>query len=257
MQLIETIKRHQFLFEELSSRDFKQKYKRTLLGMGWSLMYPLLTLIIQRLIFARFFGNSTPHYTIYLFAGNIVWNYFREATQGGMRALWDNAHIFTKVNVPKYIFVLTKNVSALINFSITIALFFLFVWLDRIAFSWRFFSLLIPSFCMVLFNLGIGMMLSAMFVFFRDTGYLYEVFLTLLMYMSAIFYSVDSFPDVIQKVFLLNPVYCYIKYFRAVVIDGNLPSLSFNLICVFYALLALFLGSWIYKKKNHEFLYYV
>ena len=225
--------------------------------MGWSLMFPLLTLIIQRLIFARFFAASTPHYTIYLFAGNIVWNYFREATQGGMRALWDNAHIFTKVNVPKYIFVLTKNISALINFAITLAVFFVFVWLDGVTFSWSFFSLLIPSVCLIVFNLGVGMMLSAMFVFFRDTGYLYEVFLTLLMYLSAIFYTVDSFPPTIQKVFLINPVYCYIKYFRIAVIEGHIPSLGFNLICVFYALLALLIGVAIYRKKNHEFLYYV
>ena len=257
MKLIETMKRHQFLFEELAARDFKQKYKRTLLGMGWSVMFPLLTLLIMRLVFSRFFGNSTPHYTIYLFAGNIVWGYFRESTIGGMRALWDNAHIFTKVNVPKYIFVLTKSISALINFGITLVVFFLFVWFDGIAFSWRFFMLAVPSLCMIVFNLGVGMMLSAMFVFFRDTGYLYEVFLTLLMYLSAIFYTVDSFPATIQKVFLLNPVYCYIKYFRVIVIEGHIPTLSFNLICIFYALLALLLGLWIYKKKNHEFLYYV
>lgn len=257
MKLIETIKKHQFLFEELAARDFKQKYKRTLLGMGWSLLFPLLTLFIQRLVFERFFGRNTPHYTIYLFAGNIVWNYFREATTGGMKALWDNAHIFTKVNVPKYIFVLSKNISALINFGITLAVFFLFVWIDGVAFSWSFCSLLIPALCMIVFNLGVGMMLSAMYVFFRDTNYLYEVFLTLLMYLSAIFYTVDSFPEWIQKTFLLNPVYVYIKYFRVAVIDGCVPTLGFNLLCVFYAILVLLIGLFVYKKKNHEFLYYV
>ncbi len=107
MKLAETIKKHQFLFEELTARDFKQKYKRTILGAGWSLVYPLLTLLIQSVVFSRFFADRTAHYTIYLFAGNIVFSYFREATMGGMYALIMNAHIFSKVNVPKYIFVLT------------------------------------------------------------------------------------------------------------------------------------------------------
>ncbi len=257
MKLIETMKKHQFLFEELTARDFKQKYKRTILGMGWSLVYPLLTLLIQRLIFSHLFAAAIPHYTIYLFAGNVIWAFFREATMGGMHALVDNAHIFSKVNVPKYIFVLTKNVSALINFGITLAIFFLFVFLDGIPFSWNFLAILIPVLCLVVFNLGVGMILSALYMFFRDTTYLYDVFLTLLMYMSAIFYTVETFPEWIQKLFLVNPVYCYIKYLRVVVIDGNLPSLSFTLLCVLYALIALFCGSLIYKKKNHEFLYYI
>lgn len=257
MKLRETIKKQQFLFEELTARDFKQKYKRTLLGMGWSLVYPLLTLLIQRLIFARFFARSTPHYTIYLFAGNVVFSYFREATTGGMHALLANAHIFSKVNVPKYIFVLTKNVSALINFGITVVVFFLFVWIDGVPFSWSFFSVLIPMICLVIFNLGVGMILSALYVFFRDVSYLYDVFLTLLMYLSAIFYTIDTFPETVQKLFLLNPVYCYIKYFRVAVIDGNVPSLGFNGLCILYALIAIGLGALIYKKKNHQFLYYV
>ena len=101
------------------------------------------------------------------------------------------------------------------------------------------------------------MILSAMFVFFRDTSYLYDIFTLLLMYMSAIFYTVDRYSPTIQRVFLLNPIYCYIKYFRVVVLDGNLPSLAFHLLCAGYALLMLGVGALIYKKNNHKFLYYV
>lgn len=257
MKIIERIKKEKFLFEELTARDFKQKYKRTILGMGWSLLYPLLTLFIQRLVFMRIFGSEIPHYTIYLFAGNVVWSYFREATTGGMNALVMNAHIFSKVNVPKYIFVLTKNVSAFINFCLTLVVFFLFALFDGVSFSVNFFSLIIPIFCLVVLNLGMGMILSALYMFFRDMTYLYDVFLTLLMYLSAIFYNVDTFPSEIQRMFLINPVYCYIKFFRIVIIDGSIPSLSFIFLCFIYALFALLLGSLIYKKYNHEFLYYV
>lgn len=245
------------MFEELVKRDFKQKYKRTVLGMGWSIMSPLLHLLVMRLVFTQFFGRSMPHYTIYLFAGNLMFSYFREATNGGMNALYSNAHIFTKINVPKYLFLLSKNVSSIINFGITLLVFFLFVAFDHIMFSWRFFLILYPVCCITLLNVGVGLILSALYIFFKDTHYLYDVFTLLLTYVSAIFYSVDKYPEKIQRIFLLNPVYCNIKYVRVIIIDGKVPSLSFHLLLLGYGLAALIIGLLIYKKKNHDFLYYV
>lgn len=255
--MINKLKEYQFMFEELVKRDFKQKYKRTVLGMGWSILSPLLTLLIMKIVFTEFFGRTVEHYTTYLFAGNLVFSFFKESTNGGMNALMSNKHIFTKINVPKYIFLLTKNVSAVINFAITLAVFFLFAALDGIHFSWKFITLIYPISCLVLFNIGIGLILSALYVFFRDISYLYDVFTLLLMYLSAIFYTVDRYSPWMQRAFLLNPVYCVIKYVRLVVIDGTVPSLAFHALILFYALLALFVGGLIYKKKNHQFLYYV
>lgn len=254
---LQTIKRHSFMFEELVKRDFKQKYKRSVLGMGWSVLSPLLQLMIMRVVFTEFFGRDIPHYPVYLFAGNLLFSYFKESTTGGMNALVANAPIFTKINVPKYIFLLTKNVSAIINFFITLIVFFFFVALDGIAFSWRFLTVVYPILCLTAFNIGIGLILSAMFVFFRDTQYLYDIFTLLLMYVSAIFYSVDIYSPAAQRLFLANPVYCAIKYFRLVIIDGVIPSFQFHALLLFYALAALTVGGWIYKRKNHEFLYYV
>lgn len=256
-ELFEKIRKNQFTFEELVKRDFKQKYKRTVLGMAWSILSPLLTLLVMSVVFSNFFGSNMEHYTIYLFCGNLVFNYFHESTMGGMNALMANADIFSKVNVPKYLFVLSKNVSALINFGLTLCIFFLFVLFDGIPFHFSFIALLYPILCLVVFNVGIGLVLSALFMFFRDISYLYDVFTMLLMYMSAIFYTIDIMPAGMQRMFLLNPVYCYIKYFRVVVLEGNIPSLSFHLLCAFYAVAAVCVGMLIYKKNNHKFLYYV
>ena len=96
--MLAKIKEHGFLFSELVKRDFKKKYKRTYLGMLWSLISPLLTLFVLTVIFKRFFGNDTPHYTIYVFCGNIIFSFFSDATSGGMTALTANAEIFSKVN---------------------------------------------------------------------------------------------------------------------------------------------------------------
>ena len=107
------IKQNRFLFEELVKRDFAKKYKRTILGMLWSVLGPLMTLGVMALVFTQFFGRSMEHYIIYLFCGNLLYNFFKESTSTGMTALYDNSGIFSKVNVPKYMFLLSKNVSAL------------------------------------------------------------------------------------------------------------------------------------------------
>ena len=254
---IEKSRKLQFMFEELVKRDFKQKYKRTALGMLWSVLSPLLSLLVMRLVFTQFFGRNMPHYTTYLFAGNVMFSYYRESTSGGMNSLMANAHIFTKINVPKYIFLLTKNVSAAINFGITLLVFFLFAAIDGVTFHIRFLAVLYPIVTLMMFNIGVGMILSALYVFFRDIQYIYDIFTMLLMYMSAIFYSVDAYPDWVRRLFLLNPVYCNIKYLRVIVLDGNLPSLGFHGLLLLYGVLALVIGGVIYKTQNHKFLYYV
>ena len=256
-KVILTLKERKFLFEELVKRDFKQKYKRTVLGMAWSVLSPLLTLLVMRLVFTQFFGRNTPYYTTYLFAGNLMFSYFRESTNGGMNALMSNARIFTKINVPKYLFLFSKNVSAVINFGLTLIVFFVFVVIDGVPFHLSMLGIFYPIITLSMFNVGVGLILSAMYVFFRDTQYLYEVFTMLLMYMSAIFYSVEGYPIWVQRLFLLNPVYCNIKYIRVAVIDGYLPSIPFHCLLMLYAVVALIVGGTIYKKCNTQFLYYV
>ncbi len=256
-KVFNTLKERQFLFEELVKRDFKQKYKRTVLGMFWSILNPLLTLLVMRLVFTRFFGRNMEHYTTYLFAGNLIFSYFKESTSGGMYSLMSNSNIFTKINVPKYMFLFSKNVSVVINFGLTLIVFFIFAALDGVPFRPSMLGIIYPIITLTMFNLGVGMILSALFVFFRDTQYLYDVFTLLLMYMSAIFYSVDGYPAKIQRIFLLNPVYCTIKYVRVAVLDGHLPSPAFHVLLMFYGLAAVLAGGIIYKKYNHKFLYYV
>lgn len=255
--MIQKLLRHQFLFEELVKRDFKKKYKRTVLGMAWSILSPLLTLLVMKLVFTQFFGRNMEHYTTYLFCGNLIFAYFNESTSQGMTSLMGNATIFTKVNVPKYLFLFSKNVQTLINFGLTLCVFFVFCLLDGVVFAWKFVLLLYPIALLVLFNIGIGLILSAMFVFFRDIQYLWSVFTQLLMYVSAIFYTVDRYSPAIQNLFLVNPIYVFILYFRRTVIDAVIPSPELHLLMLFYALAALGIGCWMYKKYNHKFLYYV
>ena len=251
------LKRHRFLFEELVKRDFKKKYKRTVLGVAWSVLSPLLMLLVMRLVFTQFFGRNMEHYTTYLFCGNLVFSYFSESTGQGMQSLMGNAGIFTKANVPKYLFLFSKNVQALINFGLTLCVFFVFCILDGITFTWKFVLLLYPICNLLLFNIGVGLILSALFVVFRDIQYLWSVFTQLLMYMSAIFYTIDSYSQTARYLFLLNPIYLHIRYFRKIVIDATIPTIWFHLLMLADVVIVLGIGCWMYKKYNTRFLYYV
>jgi len=257
MKFKQKLKQYRFLFKELVKRDFAKKYKRTILGMAWSIISPLMNLLIMWLVFNNFFGNNMNHYVVYLFSGQLIFSYFSDATNLGMNSLVSNASIFTKVNVPKYLFLFSQNVSSLINFGLTLLIFFAFVALDGLLFTWKFFLLIYPIICLVIFNVGIGLILSALFVFFRDMQHLWGILTQLIMWMSAIFYTIDSYTYTVQCLFLINPLYLYIRYFRKIVIDGVIPTPQFHLLAAVYALVAFAVGAYMYKKNNHEFLYYV
>ena len=255
--IITKFKENKFLFSELVKRDFKKKYKRTYLGMLWSVLSPLLTLLIMRLVFSNMFAGRMAHFTTYLFCGNIVFSFFNDASTGGMSSLMGNAAIFSKINVPKYLFLFSRSISSLINFGLTFIVFLIFCIIDGVTFTPWFFCLIIPIVCLIVFNLGIGLILSALYVFFRDVQYLWSVFVMLLMYMSAIFYTVDILPELMQKLLLLNPIYVYISFFRSLVLGASMPEYYIILLAVGYAVLAFAIGAFIYKKYNHKFLYYI
>ncbi len=251
------LKKHKFLFEELVKRDFKKKYKRTVLGMGWSMLSPLLMLFVMKIVFENFFGRTIDNYTTYLFCGMLVFNWFSESTNAGMMSLFGNAGIFTKVNVPKYMFLFSVNIQVLLNFALTLLVFFVFCAIDHVPFTWRFLLLAYPVATLLLFNVGVGMILSALFMFFRDIDYLWRVFVQLLMYGSAIFYRADGLPPNIQVVFAFNPVYRHIEYFREIVLAGTVPSVEHHLTLLAFAVAAFLAGALMYKRYNTRFLYYV
>lgn len=255
--MIAKLKTYQFLFEELVKRDFKKRYNRTVLGIVWSVLSQLLMLSVMAVIFGNFFGRSIEHYVIYLFSGQVIFNYFTEATNEGMLALVNNASIFSKVNVPKYLFLFSKNISAIINFLIILLIYFFFVVLEGISFTWEFIFLIYPIICLIIINVGIGLILSALYIFFRDIQYLYRIFTQIVMYGSAIFYSIDILPQNLQALFYCNPIFVCITYFRSIVLHNTVPDLWLHLLLAGYAIVLFGIGCWVYKKYNYKFLYYV
>lgn len=249
------LKEHKFLLKQLIKRDFKKKYKGTVLGMLWSVLYPLLDLLILILVFTRLLGRNTPHYPIYVFCGTIMMAYFRDATREGMNSFRVNRNIITKVKLPKYLFLISKNISSLYNFLLTLCVFFFICIIDGISFHMIFVLILFPILCLTVLNIGVGLILSTCYVFFRDTAYLYDLLLILVNYLSAIFYNVNSFSTRIQTLFLLNPLYCYIQYFRIVIIYNSIPSIGLHLLCLGYAIVYLLIGIFVYNRNSKKFIY--
>ncbi len=260
MDLTKTIKKARknfFLFQQLVSRDFKEKYKRTTLGVLWSVLSPLLTLYVLKLVFEGFFGRDMPHFGTYMFAGVITISFFRECTRFGMTCLVKSAKIISKINIPKYLFIFAKSVSSFVNYLLTVVVFLIYAFFEGIAFKGCFVMLVYPIITLLMTSLGLGMVLSCCFIFFRDTAYFYDVFLRLLNYVSVVFYTIDRFPEEVRNYFLFNPVYAHILYFRTVTLDGRIPGIGLHIILALFGCGFLFFGFYLYKKYNHQFIYYI
>jgi ABC-2 type transport system permease protein len=255
--MLKGIQKYGYLFRQLVKRDFRQKYKKTTLGLLWSALNPLCEFAIMMLIFKNLFGRNSPHYTVYLLSGVLVYSMFSSATTGGMTSLVANSGILTKINVPKWIFVLSKNVSSLVDFGVTFLILTIYMFIDKIQPSWKFICLLFPVVCLILFNFGVSMILSSMYVFFKDTQYLYHIFCRLLNYCSAVFWRIEIIDEEYRWLFKFNPVFDYISYFRSIIIYSEIPDLVTHGICLGYALLFFLIGCIVYNCNKRKFIYYL
>lgn len=248
---------YKFIFKQLVQRDFKKRYKGTVLGMIWSVLYPLIDFLILFVIFKSLLGRNTPHYPVYIFCGTIVMAYFKDSTRESMRAILSNSNIITKIKLPNSIFILSKSFSSLYNFILTLIVFFVICIIDGISIKLSFLLLIYPIICISIFNIGVGYILSTSYVFFRDTAYIYDLLLVIINYISAVFYSISSFPNKVQMLFKLNPIYCYIEYFRQIVIYNRIPSIELHILCLVYAVIVLIFGIIVFKTNRKKFIYYL
>lgn len=256
MTFRDKIKQNRFLFEELTKRDFKKKYKRTVLGVLWSIISPFLTFLVQYFVFGYIFHRLDSGFVIYLLTGTLMFNFFTNATTNGMFSMYSNGPILSKVKVPKSLFVLSSNSAATFNFFLTLIVYFIFMIFCQVTFGIHLLMMIFPILCLIIFNIGMSYILSALFVFFRDMQYLYQIFTMLLMYMSAIFYEVKHFPEELRFVFNINPIYHYISYMRELVIGASVPSLTEHIICLAFAFGMLGVGYFVHSKTEQKFVYY-
>lgn len=251
------IRKYRFLIRQLVARDFKTKYKRSVLGVLWSFLNPLLTMLVQYFVFSTIFRADIPNYPVYLLIGIIMFNFFSESCGMSLTSILGNASLITKVYVPKYIYPLTRVISSVINLAISLlplllVMLFTGTHLEKSAILAFFFLG-----CLVLFCLGLGMLLSAMMVFFRDTQFLWNVCSMLWMYATPIFYPESILPEQFHVILNLNPLYYFLKCTRMCVLDGISPEPILYVVSFLIAIAMLLVGSWIFNKTQDRFVLYL
>ncbi len=249
--------RYGFLLRQLVSRDFKTRYKRSVLGVFWSFLNPLLTMLVQYVVFSTLFRSDVPNYLVYLLSGIVCFSYFNEAANQCMMSITGNASLITKVYIPKYIFPISKLLSSGIN--LLLSLIPLLVVALVTGLPVRASILLLPFglACLFLFCCGMGMLLATLMVFFRDTQFLWGVISMLWMYCTPIFYPVSIIPERFLPLFKMNPLFHVIRFIRTVLIDGVSPEPKAYLYCLIACGVPLLIGLWVFKKNQHKFVLYV
>lgn len=254
-----TYKKYGFLLQQLVSRDFKVKYKRSVLGIVWSLLYPVLTMAVMALVFTRMFKFSTPgvNYLVYLMSGLVIFNYFSEASNLAMSSVVANFSLINKVYIPKYIFPISKCVFVGINFLLTLIPLYAIIFITGTGINIYHFLLPYAFLCMFIFTVGFGLILSTVSVFLRDMFYIYGVVLTLWTYMTPIMYDISIISGPLQIIFKLNPLYWFIYFARDIILYNQVPGINVWIYCGLFAVVFLVLGIIIFKKNQDKFIYYV
>ncbi len=249
--------RYNFLISQLVIRDFKSKYKRSILGVFWSFLNPLLTMTVQFLVFSTFFSSDTQNYPIYLLSGVVCFSFFNECTTMCLSSISGNARRITKVDIPKYIFALARTISSAINLGISLVPLLLASLVLGIAIRPQAILFFYFLACLVIFSLGIGLFLSALMVFFRDIQFLWSVLTQIWMYATPIFYPAEIIPEKYRFIVRFNPLYHFIGNCRTCLINGISPEPSAYIFCLLFALLSLTIGSYTFKKTQDKFALYL
>ena len=254
---VATIKRFRHLLVLMVKRDFITRYRRSVLGILWSMLNPLLMMTVLVIVFSFLFRFQIPHFPVYVLSGQIIFGLFSESTNQAMVSIIGNAGIIKKVYVPKYIFPVSRIISSVVNFVFAFGAFLLVAFVTRAPMHWTIALVPIPVLYTFMFALGMGMLLSSMAVFFRDLQYIYGVAITAWMFFTPIMYPVAILPERVFHVMHLNPLFHYVSYFRALALDGVVPGLWENVICLGFALFAMGVGLYATMANKDKYILYI
>ena len=246
------------LLKQLIIRDVKLKYRRSYLGYLWSILNPLMLMMVLVVIFSNLFRFDIPNFPLYLISGQFLFNFMTEATNMSVASITGNASLIKKTYVPKYIFTISKVGSSLVNLLFSLGALLLVMVFTDAEFSWNllFFPVIILE--VFIFSLGLGLWLAAITVFFRDIQYLWGVFVSMWMYLTPLFYPVSIIPEEYRELYQnANPMYGYVEQFRDIVLYAKFPQSDSILIGFASAILVLVLGAWYFNKKQDEFILYI
>ena len=233
---IQNFKKFRPLLNELIMRDIKTKYRKSVLGVFWTILNPLFMMVVLSVVFSNMFKFDVEYFPVYLLSGQLIFNFFNEATTNAMGAIVMNGPLIKKIYVPKYMFVLSRIFSSSINLLAS------------------FTAMIFVMLFIVFFSLGVGLILSAITVKFRDIMHLYSVFVTALMYLTPVIYPMSILPEWLKKIVLLNPLTNILTMFRNVMINNMLPSISSILLAAVEVAVVMVLGLYVFYKRQDTFI---
>lgn len=242
------------LLSELISRDIKIKYRKSVLGVLWTLLNPLLMMIVLSVVFSNLFKFDIDNFPLYLLSGQIIFNFYNDSTSTAMSAIIGNAALIKKVYVPKYLFVISRVFSSFINLMASFTALMLVMVATRAELHWTVILSLVPLALLMILSLGIGLILAALTVKFRDIMHLYSVFTTVLMYLTPVIYPMSILPEWLEKIVLLNPLTNILMMFRDVMINNTLFDVWSLVIAVVETALFMVLGLYVFYKNQDQFI---
>lgn len=252
---IKEIIRYRNLLFHLVKRNITARYKRSLLGIGWTLLDPLLTMVIMAIVYSALFRTRIEGFPVFLLCGIVVWTYFSQASEQAMADIMYSGTLLGKVYLPKSVFAVSAIGTGLTNFLISLIPLAVFVLVYQRPITLALLFLPVAILIISAFTLGLGLLMSTFAIFFGDMVNVFSFILRLLFYISGIFYYTEFLPPVLAWVVRITPTYHMIRLFRDPVFEGILPRWEIIAYGSFWAVFMFILGYWYFTKRSDEIAY--
>ena len=250
--------RYRNLVSQMVRRDILTRYKRSVLGVAWTMLNPLGTAVILVLVFSNVFGIASPGYPIYVLSGIIAWNFFSQTTNAAMVNLVWGGDLLRRIYIPRTIFAISSVGTGLVNLCLSLVPLLFFVIIFKIPITPALLFLPVPILFLAMFSLGIGLLLSSIAIYYSDVAEMYQILLMAWFYLSPINYTDALLPDkILALIKIFNPMYYLINLFRIPILNGAIPEISFILISGAWAIVSIIIGWFVFTKRADEFAYRV
>ncbi|MCC8044344.1 MAG: ABC transporter permease [Clostridiales bacterium] len=253
-----TLYKYKDLIWELVIRDLKLKYRRSFLGYAWTILEPLMMMMVWVIVFSNLLGKKIENYPVFLLSGRLMYDFLSQSTKSAMKSVTSNASLMKKVSIPKYIFTLSKVTSSMVEMVLSFGALFIVMVVTGAKFYWTLILIPVVVIQIYIFCCGLGFFLAQFNVFFRDTEHIYGAVLRALLYLTPILYEITTLPENLQffiKAF--NPLYYYVGQFRDIVYYGNIPGPRIFWGGWLIAFLMLLIGVWSFQRSKDRFILYI
>lgn len=248
--------KYRYLLNQLVRRDIKLKYRRSVLGIFWSFLEPLGTMVVLTIVFSTLF-NRIENYPVYLLTGLLVYQFFAGGTNGAMRSMISNAGILKTIYIPKYLYSLSAIFSNFVTYLLSLIVLFMVMAITHVNFTMYIVFASLPILALLLLTIGVGLIMATINVFFRDVQYLYGILLLMLMYLTPIFYPPEIVPDSFRFIQTYNPLFAIIQCCRSCFLYGTLYNMQDLFFAMGTGIVALFVGILVFYKSQDKFILHV